>query len=105
MVYGKALTLPGEFLEASTPPGDNFLQLLRERMSRFQPPPTRPVEVKPASQQEAALHKADFVYVKMEPWPLLSHLSTQDRTESSLGERRPSTWTSEAETRSYRRTG
>ncbi len=60
--YGEALTLP--FLEASTPPGDNFLQLLRERMNRFQPPPTRPVEVKPASQQEAALHKADFVYVK-----------------------------------------
>jgi transposase InsO family protein len=29
MVYGEALTLPGEFLEASTPPGDNFLQLLR----------------------------------------------------------------------------
>ncbi len=64
MVYGEALTLPGEFLEASTPPGDSFLQLLRERMTRFQPPPTRPVEVKPASQQEAALHKADFVYVK-----------------------------------------
>jgi transposase InsO family protein len=64
MVYGEALTLPGEFLEASTPPGDSFLQLLRERMTRFQPPPTRPVEVKPASQQEAALHRADFVYVK-----------------------------------------
>ncbi len=64
MVYGEALTLPGEFLEASTPPGDSFLQLLRERMTRFQPPPTRPVEVKPTSQPEAALHKADFVYVK-----------------------------------------
>jgi hypothetical protein len=64
MVYGEALTLPGQFVEASTPPGDSFLQLLRERMTRFQPPPTRPVEVKPASQQEAALHKADFVYVK-----------------------------------------
>ncbi len=64
MVYGEALTLPGEFLEASTPPGDSFLQLLRERMTRFQPPPTRPVEVKPASMQEAALRKADFVYVK-----------------------------------------
>ncbi len=57
MVYGEALTLPGEFLEASTPPGDNFLQLLRER----------PVEVKPTSQQEAALHKADFMYVKRGP--------------------------------------
>ncbi len=33
MVYGEALTLPGECLEASTPPGDSFLQLLRERMS------------------------------------------------------------------------
>jgi hypothetical protein len=64
MVYGEALTLPGEFLEVSTPPGDSFLQLLRERMTRFRPPPTRPVEVKPASQQEAALHRADFVYVK-----------------------------------------
>jgi hypothetical protein len=64
MVYGEALALPGEFLEASTRPGDNFLQLLPDRMSQFQPPPTRPVKVKPASQQEAALHKADFVYVK-----------------------------------------
>jgi hypothetical protein len=64
MVYGEALTLPGDFFESSTPPGDNFLQLLRERMSKFQPPPTRPVEVKPASQQEAALHKTDFVYVR-----------------------------------------
>jgi hypothetical protein len=64
MVYGEALSLPGDFLEASTPPGDSFLQLLRERMSQFQPPPTRPVEVKPASQKEAALHKADFMYVR-----------------------------------------
>jgi len=64
MVYGEALTLPGDFLEASTPPGDNFLQLLRERMSRFQPVPTRPVEVRPVSQHEAALHRADFVYIR-----------------------------------------
>jgi transposase InsO family protein len=64
MVYGEALTLPGDFLEASTPPGDNFQQLLRERMSQFKPPPTRPVEVKPASQQEAALHRAGFVYIR-----------------------------------------
>jgi transposase InsO family protein len=95
MVYGEALTLPGQFVETSTP-GDSFLQLLRERMTRFQPPPTRPVEVKPASQQEAALHKADFVYVYVSSW---------DRSGSSLGERRPSTWTSEAETRSFRLTG
>jgi hypothetical protein len=57
-------SLPGDFLEASTPPADSFLQQLRERMTRFQPPPTRPVEVKPVSHQEAALHKADFVYIR-----------------------------------------
>jgi hypothetical protein len=80
MVYGEALTLPGDFLEASSPPGDNFLQLLRERMSQLKPPPTRPVEVKPASQQEAALHRADFVYIRRGAVALLSHLSTRDRT-------------------------
>ncbi len=35
MVYGEALTLPGDFLEVSTPPADNFLQELRDRMTRF----------------------------------------------------------------------
>jgi hypothetical protein len=49
MVYGKALTLPGDFLETSTPPAGSFLQQLRERITRFQPPPTRPVETKPVS--------------------------------------------------------
>jgi hypothetical protein len=33
-------------------------------MTRFQPPPTRPVEAKPVSHQEAALHRADFVYIR-----------------------------------------
>ncbi len=33
-------------------------------MTWFQPPPTRPVEVKPISHQEAALHRADLVYVR-----------------------------------------
>jgi hypothetical protein len=42
----------------------SFICFEDERMSQFQLPPTRPVEVKPASQQEAALHKADFVYVR-----------------------------------------
>ncbi len=64
MVYGEALTLPGDFLEASRPPADSFLQQLRERMTRFQPPPTRPVEVKTVSHQEAALHRADFMYIR-----------------------------------------
>jgi hypothetical protein len=64
MVYGEALTLPGDFLEASTPPADSFLQQLRERMTRFQPLPTRPVEVKRVSHQEAAHRKADFVYIR-----------------------------------------
>jgi hypothetical protein len=96
MVYGEALTLPGEFLEASTPPGNNFLQLLRERMSQFQPPPTRPVEVKPVSQQEAALHKANFVYVKRGRglFSLTSLLGTvpgnlQGREDLPRGLRRP----------------
>jgi hypothetical protein len=49
MVYGGALTLPGDFLEASTPPADSFLQQLHDRMTRFQPPPTRSVEDKPVA--------------------------------------------------------
>jgi hypothetical protein len=64
MVYGEALTLPGDFLEASTPPADSFLQQLRERMTRFQPPHMRPVEVQLVSHQEGALHRADFVYIR-----------------------------------------
>jgi hypothetical protein len=99
MVYGEALTLPGDFLEASTPPGDNFLQLLRERMSQFQPPPTRPVEIKPASQQEAALHKADFVLGRQaeaspRPGSGAAGLASQERQTSGLPQwwgRRPRT--------------
>ncbi len=64
MVYGEPLTLPGDFVDLSTPPPDSFMQQLRERMSRFQPPPTRPVPVQQASHQEAALHKAEFVYIR-----------------------------------------
>jgi hypothetical protein len=64
MVYGEALTLPGDFLEASTPSPDSFLQQLRDRMTRFQPPPTRQVADNPASRQEAALHRADFTYIR-----------------------------------------
>ena len=64
MVYGEALTLPGDFLEASTPPADNLLQQLLERMTPFQPPPLRPVEVKLVSHQKAALQRADFVYIR-----------------------------------------
>ncbi len=79
MVYGDALTLPGDFLEASTPPGDSFLQQLHERMNWFQPPPTRPVEAKPVFQQEATLHRADFVYIRGGGrQPLLSLVSTRD---------------------------
>ena len=47
----------------STPPADGFLQQIRERMTRFQPPPTRLVEAKPVFHQEAALHRADFMYI------------------------------------------
>ena len=57
MVYGEPLTLPGDFVDSSAPP-------LWERMSQFQPPPTRPVPVQQASHQEAALHKAEFVYIR-----------------------------------------
>ncbi len=49
---------------ASTPPADNFLQQLQDRMTRFEPPPTRPVADKPVSHQDAALHRADFVYIR-----------------------------------------
>jgi hypothetical protein len=61
---GEALAMPGDFLETSTPPADSFLQQLRERMTRFQPTPMRPVADNPVSHQEAALHSADFVYIR-----------------------------------------
>jgi transposase InsO family protein len=64
MVYGEPLTLPGDFVDSSTPPPVNFMQQLRDKMSRFQPPPTRPVPVQQISHQEAALHKAEFVYIR-----------------------------------------
>jgi hypothetical protein len=64
MVYGEPLTLPGDFVDSSTPPPVNCMQQLRDKMSRFQPPPTRPVPVQQVSHQEAALHKAQFVYIR-----------------------------------------
>jgi hypothetical protein len=64
MVYGEPLTLPGDFVDSSALPPVNFIQQLREKMSQFQPPPTRPIPIQQVSHQEAALHKAEFVYIK-----------------------------------------
>jgi transposase InsO family protein len=80
MVYGEALTLPGDFLEASTPPADGFLQQLRERMTRFQPPPTRPVEAKPVSHQEALFTGRTSCTSEGGRRPLHSLLFTRDLT-------------------------
>jgi hypothetical protein len=64
MVYSEPLTFIGDFVDSSTLAPDSFMQQLRDKMFRFQPPPRRPVSDRQASQQEAALHKADFVYIK-----------------------------------------
>jgi hypothetical protein len=64
MVYSKPLTLPGDFVDSSSLPQDSFMQQLRDKMFRFQPPPMRPVPDRQASQEEATLHKADPVYIK-----------------------------------------
>jgi hypothetical protein len=58
------LALPGDFVDSSAAPPVSFIQQLRERMSQFQPPPTRPIPVQHASHQEAVLHKAEFVYIR-----------------------------------------
>jgi hypothetical protein len=64
MVYSEPLTLPGDFVDSSTLPPDSFMQQLRDKMFRFQPPPMRQVPDRQASQEEATLHKADPVYIK-----------------------------------------
>jgi hypothetical protein len=48
----------------SGPAGQHLYHQLCGRLLQQLGPPTRPVEVKPASQLEAAFRKADFVYVK-----------------------------------------
>ncbi len=70
--------------------------------------PTRPVEVKPASQQVAALHKADFLYVKRGAVASsLSPLYSGPYRVISRGEKtfHVDHWTSEAGMRSFQQTG
>ena len=65
MVYGSPLNLPGQFLEASDPFEESFIQDLRTKMKRCTPPQTNhhnkspPIPFVPE-----ALSKVDFVFVR-----------------------------------------
>ena len=103
MVYGEPLTLPGDFVDSSTPPPVNFMQQLRDKMSRFQPPPTRPVPVQQVARRPACT-KLNLFILGEERRPHPSHPSTLDPIKLFPEERRLSTWTSEAGTRSCQQT-
>ncbi len=60
MVYGSPLTLPGEFLEASSPPSASFLQELREKMSGFQPPDVKRSTLSPVSRSSDGLPRLSW---------------------------------------------
>jgi hypothetical protein len=64
MVYGSPLTLPGEFLEDSSPPSASFLQELREKMSGFQPPDVKRPTFSPVLESSDGLREAELVYVR-----------------------------------------
>jgi hypothetical protein len=61
MVYGAALTLPGQFLSAPEPPAEDFLTSLQEMVQGFQPPPVRLPPRRPEVPGE--LLRAKFVFV------------------------------------------
>jgi hypothetical protein len=67
LVYGEPLTLPGEFLEGVERPPPDFTHQLRQQMSAFQPPATRPQPQQPASTVLSSLLKAQYVYIKRGP--------------------------------------
>jgi hypothetical protein len=67
LVYGEPLTLPGEFLEGVERPPPDFTQQLRQQMSAFQPPATRPQPQQPTSAVLSSLMQAQFVYIKRGP--------------------------------------
>ncbi len=62
MVYGAALTLPGQFLSAPEPPAEEFLTGLQETVRDFQPPPVRSPPGRPEVPRE--LLRARVVYVR-----------------------------------------
>jgi hypothetical protein len=67
LVYGEPLTLPGEFLEGVERPPPGFTQLLRQQMSGFEPPASRPQFQHPVSAALSSLMQAQFVYIKRGP--------------------------------------
>ncbi len=67
LVYGEPLTLPGEFLDGVERPPPGFTQQLRQQMSGFEPPATRPQPQQLASAALSSLMLAQFVYIKRGP--------------------------------------
>ncbi len=64
MVYGAALTLPGQFLSVPEPPAEDFLTSLQEIVRGFQPPPMRLPPRR--SEVPGELLRARFVFVRRE---------------------------------------
>ncbi len=61
--WGEPLKLPGQFHNIP-PHSPDFLEQLRQSITRFEPPAVRPVTEAEPSKMEADLQKASFMYIK-----------------------------------------
>ena len=63
-VYGSALTIPGEFLEAPEIPSSQFISKIEKVIAGFSTPPPHHVQHSPPAKIPAALKTAKFVFVR-----------------------------------------
>ena len=63
-VYGSALTIPGEFLDAPELPSSQFLSKIEKVIAGFSTPPPHHVQHSPPAEIPAALKNAKFVFVR-----------------------------------------
>ena len=63
-VYGSALTIPGEFLDALELPNSQFINKIRKVIAGFSTPPPHHVQHLPPTELPAALRIAKFVFVR-----------------------------------------
>ena len=63
-VYGSALTIPGEFLDAPELPSSQFLSKIGKVIAGFSVPPPHGVPQQPPTEVQAALRIAKFVFVQ-----------------------------------------
>ena len=63
-VYGSALTIPGEFLDALELPNSQFINKIRKVIAGYSTPPPQHVQHLPPTELPAALRIAKFVFVR-----------------------------------------